>query len=186
MKKLITLLLLVLFVCGCSVETTSTSTTTVTTTDANGNMTTTTTTNENGVVTTDSVTSSEGDPTGLRAKWHELFTAGAEGQNSNGDHIYFIYDNPEAIELAAIMILSEDKSELLAYDFGKVLVEDDHYIIEDVEGEAVLPFNLPDTEVENGFELSFADGTVAKMQFVELDTIIDDMISIWEAVEKPE
>ena len=186
MKKFITLLLIIFVVCGCSVETTSTSTTTFTTTDSSGNTTTTTTTNENGVVTTDTVTSSDGDPTGLRAKWHELFTAGAKGQNSNGDHIYFIYDNPEAIELAAIMILSEDKSVLLAYDFGNVLAEDDHYIIEDVEGESVLPFNLPETEVENGFELSFMDGTSAKMQFVELDTIIDDMVSIWEAVNKTE
>ena len=179
MKKPITLLLIILLFCACSVSTTSTSTTTITTTDSEGNVTETTTTNENGVVVSDTISTSKDDPTGLRSKWHDLFTGGAKGQFENGDSIYFIYDDPEDITLAAIMILSSDQKELLVYDFGEVKVEDNHYIIEDVEGETVLPFYLPDNEVKNGFEIAFQDGDSAIMQFVDIDNIIDDMISIW-------
>ena len=183
MKKIISLLLAIFVLCACSVSTSSSTTTTFSTTDSSGNTTTTTTTTENGVTTTDTITSSEDDPTGLRAKWHELFTGGAEGVSSNGDYVYFIYDNLDDVTYAGIMILSSDQSELEVYDLGEVQVEDDHFVIIDVEGETTLPFYLPDTPVENGFEIAFKDGDVAQMRFVDIDTIIDDMVSIWESVK---
>ena len=80
MKKLITVLsvaFILLSMSACSVETssTSTSTFTTTTTDAEGNTTetTTTTTTENGVTTSNTLTTSADDPTGLRSKWREYF-----------------------------------------------------------------------------------------------------------------
>ena len=186
MKKIITLLVVLFVLCACTVTTSSSSTTTVSTTDSQGNTTTTTTTTENGVTATDTITSSEGDPTGLRAKWRELFVGGAEGETTSGEHVYFIYNNPEEITYAGMMILSADKSELLHYDLGNVYLEDDNLVIEDVEGEVVLPFAILDSTDENSFELSFQDGDVAKMHVVDLDTIIDDMVSIWESVKAAE
>ena len=41
-----------------------------------------------------------------------------------------------------------------------------------------LPFNVTETEVEDGFELIFQDGDVFTMYFQDQDVILDDMVSI--------
>ena len=116
-KKILALLLgacLIFALAGCSVSHSSSSTSTVSST-VNGETTTTTTTTENGETHTETTTttadgnttttvdgqvveSSESapaeaadpnDPTGLRAKWHDTFTGGAEGTNDDGEHFYF-------------------------------------------------------------------------------------------------
>ena len=132
MKKIITLLIALFLICGCSVKSTTTVSTSV---SENGNTTTTTTTQtvENGVYSssTDTVTSSDDDPTGLRNKWTELFEEGAEGVSKDGWDVYLAYDDPNDISLAAIMILKD--GELRDYIFGDVVEEDGHYKIVDVD-----------------------------------------------------
>ncbi|MBQ3295048.1 MAG: hypothetical protein IJH00_00985 [Erysipelotrichaceae bacterium] len=185
MKKTLTVLLaiiMVLFMSACSVETSSssTSTFTTTTTDSDGKTTQTTTTTENGVTTTETITTSADDPTGLRNKWREYFTKGAEGVSNNGENIYMIMDDPSAISLAAIMITSKNNEELLTYVYGELSEEDGIVYINDVEEDMRLPFQLGDSNFENCFEIYFQDGDAAVMELVDLDKIIDDMISIWE------
>lgn len=185
MKKIIILVLLFVL-CACEIQTSSSSSTTTTIT-TNGTTTTKTTTIENGVSITDLITSSEDDPTGLRNKWHELFSQGAEGVSNDGYNVYFIYDNPEDITLAAIMILNDDNSKLFSYLFGEVVPDDEKegwYKIEDVDGEESLPFYITDKEVEDGFEMEFKDGDKVLLGFTDQDIIIDDMISLWEIYQE--
>ena len=89
-------------------------------------------------------------------------------------------DDPENITLAAIMITSPENGELLEYVYGEVVVEEDTVKIVDVEEDINLPFQIGESEQENCFELYFQDGDSVVMEMVDLDTIIDDMISLWE------
>ena len=185
MKKFITLLTAVLLVfglCSCSVEVSSTtsSSLTTTTTDSEGNTTQTTTTTENGVTTSNTITATPDDPTGLRSKWREYFTAGAEGVSNDGYNVYLIMDDPQNITFAAIMILTSNNDELLTYVYGDVTVDGDTAKITDVQEDIDLPFQLGDSDQENCFEIYFKDGDAAVMELVDLDTIINDMISLWE------
>ena len=185
MKKIITLLtavLLVLGLCSCSVEVSSSASTslTTTTTDSEGNTTQTTTTTENGVTTSSTITATPDDPTGLRSKWREYFTAGAEGVSNDGYNVYLIMDDPQNITFAAIMILTPNNDELLTYVYGDVTVDGDTAKITDVQEDIDLPFQLGDSDQENCFEMYFKDGDAALMTMVDLDTIINDMISLWE------
>lgn len=183
MKKIITLLIALFLICGCSVKSTTTVSTSV---SENGNTTTTTTTQtvENGVFSssTDTVTSSDDDPTGLRNKWTELFEEGAEGVSKDDWDVYFAYDDPNDISLAAIMILKD--GELRDYIFGDVVEEDGHYKIVDVDEKEDgtvenLPFEIGEVKAD-GFEMRFKDGDSVVLNFVDQETIINDMISIWE------
>ena len=185
MKKIITLLtavLLVLGLCSCSVEVSSSASTslTTTTTDSEGNTTQTTTTTENGVTTSSTITATPDDPTGLRSKWREYFTAGAEGVSNDGYNVYLIMDDPQNITFAAIMILTPNNDELLTYVYGDVTADGDTAKITDVQEDIDLPFRLGDSDQENCFEMYFKDGDAAVMELVDLDTIINDMISLWE------
>ena len=185
MKKIITLLtavLLVLGLCSCSVEVSSSASTslTTTTTDSEGNTTQTTTTTENGVTTSSTITATPDDPTGLRSKWREYFTAGAEGVSNDGYNVYLIMDDPQNITFAAIMILTPNNDELLTYVYGDVTVDGDTAKITDVQEDIDLPFQLGDSDQENCFEMYFKDGDAALMTMVDQDTIINDMISLWE------
>lgn len=185
MKKIITLLtavLLVLGLCSCSVEVSSSASTSLTTTtaDSEGNTTQTTTTTENGVTTSSTITATPDDPTGLRSKWREYFTAGAEGVSNDGYNVYLIMDDPQNITFAAIMILTPNNDELLTYVYGDVTVDGDTAKITDVQEDIDLPFQLGDSDQENCFEMYFKDGDAALMTMVDQDTIINDMISLWE------
>ena len=175
-------MLLVLGLCSCSVEVSSSASTslTTTTTDSEGNTTQTTTTTENGVTTSSTITAAPDDPTGLRSKWREYFTAGAEGVSNDGYNVYLIMDDPQNITFAAIMILTPNNDELLTYVYGDVTVDGDTAKITDVQEDIDLPFQLGDSDQENCFEMYFKDGDAALMTMVDLDTIINDMISLWE------
>lgn len=126
------------------------------------------------------ITATADDPTGLRSKWREYFTAGAEGVSNDGYNVYLIMDDPQAITFAAIMITSANDEELLNYVYGDVTVDGDTAKISDVQEDIELPFRLGDSDQENCFELYFKDGDATLMELVDLDTIINDMISIWE------
>ena len=77
----------------------------------------------------------------------------------------------------AFSILNAEQ-ELMVYDLGEVVVEDEWAVINDVEGETRLPFSLPDSDLEEGFELLFQDGDVFAMDFVDTDDVLDNMVSI--------
>ncbi|MBR0419723.1 MAG: hypothetical protein IJI66_11190 [Erysipelotrichaceae bacterium] len=175
-------MLLVLGLCSCSVEVSSSASTSLTTTtaDSEGNTTQTTTTTENGVTTSSTITATPDDPTGLRSKWREYFTAGAEGVSNDGYNVYLIMDDPQNITFAAIMILTPNNDELLTYVYGDVTVDGDTAKITDVQEDIDLPFQLGDSDQENCFEMYFKDGDAALMTMVDQDTIINDMISLWE------
>ena len=211
-KKLIALLLgtcLLFALVGCSVSHSSSSSSTVSST-VNGETTTITTTTENGETHTETTTTSadgstvttvdgqtvssenaagsdivstEDDPTGLRAKWHEIFTAGAEGSTEDGVQFFFACDDPESVTFAAMMIVSQNGKSLDVYDYGKVLMDENNKpYIEDVEGESTLPFEILETN-DTGFVAAFQNGVQVQFHHVDQDNIINDMISIWEGVQ---
>ena len=124
----------------------------------------------------------ENDPTGLRAKWHELFFDGAEGENENGDHFFFACDDSNNVQEATVMILNKDMTELNYYYLGNVGMEDDAMVIYDVDGENSLPFVVGDGEEADTFTMTFKDGDVATMHYVDQDVIINDMVSVVEAM----
>lgn len=64
--------------------------------------------------------------------------------------------------------------------------DDEGTYIDDVEGEMILRFAITDTDVEDGFEMEFKDGTKVTMHNVDKETIIDDMVTIWEQVSPSE
>ena len=131
---------------ACSSEKTSTSTVTTSFTDGNGQTqtTTTTTTTENGQTTTERVSETttengtekpatdnsseatsayepdETDIPTLRDKWASFFNYGAEGKSDQDEQVLFIYDDPDKLSQAAIMIISPDNI-LTIYDIGNVV-----------------------------------------------------------------
>lgn len=180
MKKIM-ILLMVLCLCGCSY---SASHTESVSTSINGETVTTTTETkvEDGQVSTSTITTTENDPTGLRNKWPELFTNGAEGVSEDGNNVYFIYnsgDNGSDSSLAAVMIADGATGELLVYDMGDIEEEKDHLVIHDVDGDSSLPFVI-DESAEGGILMRFQNGDSVFLEYVSLEQIIDDMISIWE------
>ena len=212
MKKKLMALFLVsvmgLSLAACSSEKTSTSTVTTSFTDANGQTqtTTTTTTTENGQTTTERVseTTTENDsekattdnsseatsayepdetdiPT-LRDKWANFFNYGAEGKSDQDEQVLFIYDDPDKLSQAAIMIISPDKI-LTIYDIGNVREDEDYYVIEDVDGDVELPFSILETS-DDHFTMGFQDGSKADLYYVDKDTILNDMIGIIEQLSK--
>ncbi len=183
MKKLMisALSLLMLSLCACSFSASSTSSFSTSVT-ADGKTTTTETVIENGQTSTSTFTTSEEDPTGLRSKWLELFNAGAEGRSNDGYDVYFIYNTGEDNEssLAAIMVTDPDSGELLVYEYGEIEEEDDHLVIYDVEGEESIPFVLDDENSQDGFTIFFQNDDNAFLEYTDVETMIDHMISIWE------
>ena len=124
----------------------------------------------------------ENDPTGLRARWHDLFFEGAEGENENGDHFFFACDDSNNVQEATVIILNKDMTELNYYYLGNVGMEDDAMVIYDVDGENSLPFVVGDGEEADTFPMTFKDGDVATMHYVDQDVIINDMVSVVEAL----
>ena len=122
----------------------------------------------------------ENDPTGLRARWHELFFNGAEGENENGDHFFFACDDVNNVTSATVMILNADMTELNYYYLGDVEWNDDEMVIYDVDGEHYLPVTIGDGAEEGTFTMAFKDGDMATMHSVDQDVIINDMVSVVE------
>ena len=122
----------------------------------------------------------ENDPTGLRAKWHELFFNGAEGENADGDHFFFACNDSSNVTGASMMILNKDMTELNYYYLGNVEWDGDEMVIYDVDGEHYLPVTIGDGAEEGTFTMAFKDGDMATMHSVDQDVIINDMVSVVE------
>ena len=118
------------------------------------------------------------DPTGLRSRWEGLFTAGAEGENANGDKFYFAFDDPQAMSVGAFIITDAEGEKLYLYMLGDIGTDEDGPVLHDVDGANDMNFWFTDTEVEDGFELRFSDGDTARMHFTDQKTILSDMLDI--------
>jgi hypothetical protein len=82
-----------------------------------------------------------------------------------------------------MMIASEDGKTLRVFYCGPVQKGDDGVpFIADTVDDTTLPFEIVETN-ENGFVFSFQNGVKTEFTFVDLETIIDDMITIWEGVQ---
>ena len=197
--KLLALVLTVIMVfmlAGCEVSTSSSSTTTVTTstTDENGNTTTTTTTTEvggsagtDGVTTTNTTTTettttpaadaaetAEEDP-GAKLREHLVSTykSGAEGTNEAGDHFYYAYNEDDGNDDTLLVIVSADESSYNGWE-GTSTVVDDHVVLTSDDNEVPYTFE----ETDGGFIMTFLnDGDVATMQFVDVETVADDVVA---------
>ena len=120
------------------------------------------------------------DPSGLRAKWAELFTGGAEGQNADGDRFLYAYDDVNEPTFASMVIVTEGGTKLDAYYIGEVAATDEGFEITDLESGNGLPYGYADSENEETYCLTFKDGDIAEVTPVDVDTIINDMAAIVE------
>ena len=186
--------LMVFMLAGCEVSTSSSSTTTVTTskTDENGNTTTTTTTTEiggsvgtDGVSTTNQTTTTTTtdeadeedagglDESALRDHLTSLYNAGAEGTNEDGDTFYYLFNEDDGHDEALLVIVSADREHYTGWE-GEALNEDDHVLLSGEEHD--VPFSFEETD--DGFTMTFLnDGDVATMEFMDADTVIDDVVA---------
>ena len=201
--KVLALLLaacVVLMLTGCEVSSSSSSTTTVTTstTDADGNTTTNTTTTEVGAsvgtdgvsttnqTTTETTTTPAGEASSpsaedLKAALKGRYVGGGKGTSKDGDTIYFAYDNPNPINKAALMIVSEDGQHLSSYE-GEVYRDDDNdcSVLYDEDMDAKTPFTIEDGEGDTYIMHFLGDGDEASMTMTDLDSLIDEMVAVYK------
>lgn len=183
---------------ACGVPSSSTSTTSFSTsiTDADGNTTTTTVTNEmgvsagtDGIQTTNETTTSEtttpaasmADFFPPKEDWFDVYAAGGEGQNEEGDAFYFAYNDPENLTEAMLLIRFSDGDVLVRN--GEVIWNEEDECLElqdaDVDTDNVIPFVFLETEEEDGFAIRFlANGMEVFFEIVDQETIINDIYDI--------
>ena len=191
--------------CKSSSTSTSTVTVSVSQTDEDGNTTTKTTTNEvgvtvgtDGISTTHNVTTETTDDTELPSEttddtelpseedlidwWYETYSAGAIGENADGDRFLLAYNDTDPITEATLTIVMTDGS--LYIREGSVQMEgegdEEHYVLIDENRDAAVPFAFYDSD-EGDFEMFFlGDGDVAVMTVVDQETILGEMSGILE------
>lgn len=185
MKKTFALalaLLMLLSLGACSSSSTSTSTVS-TTVNGETTTTTTTTTTENGETTTTTTTETteESDPTGLRAKWYEIFDGGAEGTNESGENFLFIYNNEASY--GGLMIMDPGMTEQQVYILGPMVRDEedaDAYVIQDEVEDLKLRFWI-ENNGDDGFDVRFKDDDVAQLSYIDFDAVINDMVTLIES-----
>lgn len=191
---------------ACRVSSSSSSTTTITTsvTDADGNTTEKTVTNEIGVsagtdgvqvtneTTSESAPAEEpaGDETAAEATgsmadmyppmedWYDRFAWGAEGEDDNGEQVYFAVDDPDDISYAMLLFRESDGS-VMVRD-GKVDWGDEEGVMElyDADVDKYVPFTLTDGDEESVVMTFLVDDSTFVMYCVDQDTIIRDIYDI--------
>ena len=120
------------------------------------------------------------DPDEVRANWERVFSVGAEGKNANGEYFLLAMDDPDNVKYMALMIMSADLKTVEFYITGSVELSDDGFVIQDDHSDRYVPFTI--TNLEEGFEMSFQDGDVARMYGVSQEKILDDMLAVVNAV----
>ena len=120
------------------------------------------------------------DPDEVRANWERVFSVGAEGKNANGEYFLLAMDDPDNVKYMALMIMSADLKTVEFYITGSVELSDDGFVIQDDHSDRYVPFTI--TNLEEGFEMSFQDGDVARMYGVSKEKILDDMLAVVNAV----
>ncbi|MCR5575685.1 MAG: hypothetical protein K6F56_01610 [Oscillospiraceae bacterium] len=190
------ILMMLLSMSACSASSTSTSTTTVTTskTDENGNTTTNTTTSEVGVtVGTDGISATTNHSSDTQtnsaediiAYWYDTYSAGATGENENGDRFLLAYDDPENITEATLTIIGADGSLYIreGYIQEEGEGEDAHFVLIDETRDVAVPFIFYESE-QGDFEMYFlADGDTAVMTVCDQEIILSEMRDILEQTQ---
>ena len=196
MFKGIALLLTVVMVfalTGCETSSTHTSSTTVTTsvtdengntttntmtsvTDADGNTTTNTTTESGGSLSGEDAEASESDWDELAERMYSLYDIGAEGTNEAGDTFYYAFSEDEG-DMAALIIVSADGMNYWGRE-GTVEPVEDHVVLRSDSMGDETPYVFSEVDENGYFTITFlSDGDVARMQLVDQDAIIADMIA---------
>lgn len=179
---------------GCETSSTHTSSTTVTTsvtdengntttntmtsvTDADGNTTTTNTTTESGgSLSGEDAEASESDWDELAGRMYSLYDIGAEGTNEAGDTFYYAFSEDEG-DMAALIIVSADGMNYWGREGAVEPMEDNVVLRSDSMGDET-PYVFSEVDEDGYFTITFlSDGDIARMQLVDQDTIIADMIA---------
>ena len=179
---------------GCETSSTHTSSTTVTTsvtgengntttntmtsvTDAYGNTTTTNTTTESGgSLSGEDAEASESDWDELAGRMYSLYDIGAEGTNEAGDTFYYAFSEDEG-DMAALIIVSADGMNYWGRE-GAVEPMEDHVVLRSDSMGDETPYVFSEVDEDGYFTITFlSDGDIARMQLVDQDTIIADMIA---------
>ncbi len=200
-KKLLALLLaaMMLFaLTACEVSSSSTTTVTTTTTDSSGNTTTNTTTTTVGTggvssettaetTTTEPAAEAEGEELSLEERADRLadhllatYSIGAEGENEDGERIYYAWnDDDDDAEEALLIIISPDGEHYSGYE-GVTETVDDHVELYDADRDAAVPYTFSEVDTDDNFTMTFlGDGDVVEMHIVDLETIVDDIVAVW-------
>ncbi len=119
------------------------------------------------------------DPDEVRANWESVFSVGAEGKNTNGEYFLLAMDDPDDVKYVALMIMSADLKTVELYITGSVVLSEDGLVIQDDHSDRYVPITI--TNLEDGFELGFQDGDVARMYGVSQEEILDDMLAVVNA-----
>lgn len=197
MKKIFVLflaavMLFSLSACGVSSSTTTTTTFSTSKTDSDGNTTTKTVTNEmgvsagtDGIHTTNETTTNKSTtpPSGSMAEmfppkeeWYDLYTAGGEGENEDGDMFYFAYNDPDDVTEAILLIVFSDGGVFVRNGEVTWNEEDECYELYDADVDTSVPFVFLEHEDDNVFGIRFlANDVEVFFDMVDQDTIINDI-----------
>ena len=146
-------------------------------TDADGNTTTTNTTTESGgSLSAEDAEASESDWDELAGRMYSLYDIGAEGTNEAGDTFYYAFSEDEG-DMAALIIVSADGMNYWGRE-GAVEPMEDHVVLRSDSMGDETPYVFSEVDEGGYFTITFlSDGDIARMQLVDQDTIIADMIA---------
>ena len=188
-------LIFALSACGVSASSSTQTSFSTSVTDSEGNTTTNTVTNEIGVsagpngIQTKNETKTDSTTTAASGsmadffppieEWYDLYSAGGEGQNEDGDSFFFAYNDPEDVSEAILLIQFTDGDVMVRN--GKVLWDEDNECLElyDADVDSTIPFIFLDTDEDGVFAVRFlANDVEVFFDIVDQDTIINDIYDI--------
>ena len=110
--------------------------------------------------------------------WYDRFAWGAEGEDDNGEQVYFAVDDPDDISYAMLLFRESDGS-VMVRD-GKVDWGDEEGVMElyDADVDKYVPFTLTDGDEESVVITFLVDDSTFVMYCVDQDTIIRDIYDI--------
>ena len=110
--------------------------------------------------------------------WYDRFAWGAEGEDDNGEQVYFAVDDPDDISYAMLLFRESDGS-VMVRD-GKVDWGDEEGVMElyDADVDKYVPFTLTDGDEESVVMTFLVDDSTFVMYCVDQDTIIRDIYDI--------
>ena len=110
--------------------------------------------------------------------WYDRFAWGAEGEDDNGEQVYFAVDDPDDISYAMLLFRESDGS-VMVRD-GKVDWGDEEGVMElyDADVDKYVPFTLTGGDEESVVMTFLVDDSTFVMYCVDQDTIIRDIYDI--------
>ena len=199
-KKILAIILTVVLIfalsaCGVSASSSTQTSFSTSVTDSDGNTTTNTVTNEIGIsagpdgIQTKNETTTDSSTTGAVGsmadyfppieEWYDLYAAGGEGQNEDGDSFFFAYNDPEDVSEAILLIQFTDGDVMVRN--GEVFWDEDNECLElyDADVDSTIPFIFLETEEDGVFAIRFlANDVEVFFDIVDQDTIINDIYDV--------